>query len=114
MTRPTSYGMCLLVAIRAWFPASWRLQWKTRRGTVWTPDLLLVTAVLFYWEGETLLVERFETVRDRLRAMFPTRKLGATYTGYTDAWKAWGAKIRPAASQHLRERLRAMAADRCW
>ena len=51
----------------------------------WSPEVLVVAALLMTWQAATSLGERFEAVRDTLVEFFPDRRIGTTYQGWIKA-----------------------------
>ena len=113
MERTPCYRADLVEAIRKYLPAQCFARWRLPRGLTWTPQRIAWMALLMAFSAEQTLAERFEAVRDVLREAFPHWRLGATYTGWSEAQARWVEPLRPALSRRLRQQVRALA-GRHW
>jgi hypothetical protein len=69
----------------------------------WTPRLLAICAILMPMLGSASLADRFNSARETVTAMYPTRKrVGHTYKGFVEALIRLGPGILQTLAEHLR------------
>lgn len=98
----------LLEAMRQCLPLS-SLGQLCCGGWAWTPEVLIVAAILMAWHGARTLSERFEAVRDSLVEMFAGKRIGRTYQGWIKALLPRSSCLLGQLGDFLREQLPAWA-----
>lgn len=113
MKRSPSYRDDLAEAIRRHLPWQFFGRWPLAKGLTWTPQRLVWMALLMTWSAEQTLADRFDAVRDFLKAAFPHWRLGVSYTGWYEAQARWLAPVPSAVARRLRQQMAAFA-GRQW
>ena len=81
-----------------------------RSDTRWRGRFLAFAAVLMAWDSSHTLGDRFDSARQTLSGMFPSRKrVGQTYQGFIKAMLGLGEAVGDRLTVHLRGVLRRMA-----
>lgn len=113
MAGSLSHRQSLAQAIQIWFPSPFFARWPLRAGLLWKPQRLLWMLLFLAFSAEQTLTERFRAALELLQGLFPRRRLGRTYTGFTEAAARFAEPLLPAVARHLRQQLRA-SAGRHW
>lgn len=80
--------------------------------TRWTARFLAFVAILMVWDTGHTLGDRFDSARETLGGMFPSRRrVGRTYQGFIKAMHRLGEAATDRLTGHLRGVLRRMAGD---
>lgn len=81
-----------------------------RSDTRWTGRFLALAAILMAWDSGHTLGDRFDSSRETLSGMFPSRKrVGRTYQGFIKAMLRLGEALGDRLTVHLRSVLRRLA-----
>jgi DDE family transposase len=111
--RTPSYRADLVEAIRKHLPRQFFARWPLPKGLTWTPQRLVWMALLMTGSAEQTLADRFDAVRDLLKAAFPHWRLGVRYTGWFEARARWLPPVQSAAARRRRRQMAAVA-GRHW
>jgi len=98
-----SFRQELLAAITFFLPASLFARFAVRPDVRWIPRKIAIVAILMVWNESTALIDGFNMARNCAIQMFPgSRRVGATYQGFSKAWIKWSPRLLTSVVRHLR------------